>query len=95
MEVGIRKVLGATGKQLMFLLGKSFLNLLGISILISAPLSYLINNLWLESLPNRVGFGIGTVLFGALILLSLGLLTIGSQIATVARRNPIDSIKYE
>ncbi len=94
-EVGIRKVLGASGKQLISMLSRSYLKLLLISIFIAAPLSYLANNLWLDQIPNRVGFGIGTILMGSLILLSIGLLTIGSQIISVSKRNPVDSLKYE
>ena len=78
-EVGIRKVLGAGNFDIAFLLSKEFLRLLIISVIIAAPLSYFVNNMWLQMLPNRVDFGFGTVLIGALSLLFLGLLTIASQ----------------
>ncbi|MEO9482768.1 MAG: ABC transporter permease [Ekhidna sp.] len=94
-EIGIRKVLGAKQSQLSLALGKSFLAVLTIAILLGGPLSYLANNLWLESFPNRVGFGLGTVLSGSLILFLIGLFTIGFQIITVSRRNPVDALKDE
>ncbi|MEL6561947.1 MAG: FtsX-like permease family protein, partial [Bacteroidota bacterium] len=94
-EVGIRKVLGANSAQLFGLLSKSFIKTLLIAVLISAPLSYLINNFWLENIPNRVDFGIGTLLSGILILIALVFSTISSQILSVSGRNPVDSIKYE
>ena len=94
-EVGIRKVLGASAFQLFGLLSKSFLKVLLISICISAPLSFLVNNFWLENIPNHVSFGIGTMLSGIIILITLVFLTISSQILSVSGRNPIDSIKYE
>lgn len=94
-EVGIRKVLGASGAQLTVLLGKSFLKILIAAIVISAPLSYLVNNLWLENFPNRVDFGIGTILIGSLILLTLGMLTISFQLISVSNRNPTESLKNE
>ncbi|MEM7298260.1 MAG: ABC transporter permease [Bacteroidota bacterium] len=94
-EVGIRKVLGATEQAIVFILSKAFLKLLAISILIAAPLSYFINRMWLDELPNRVEFGIGTVLFGSLLMLGLGLLTIGSQTLRAARQNPVESLKDE
>ncbi|MEP5614431.1 MAG: ABC transporter permease [Cyclobacteriaceae bacterium] len=94
-EVGIRKVLGASLKNLTFLLSWSFVKVLLISILFAAPLSYFINILWLESLPNRVQFGLGTILMGSTVLMLIGLLTIGSQIFSVSRRNPIESLKDE
>ena len=94
-EIGIRKVLGAAELSLVFLLSKQFLTILLISVLISAPLSYFINDLWLQTFPNRVEFGFSTVVVGCLILLALGLLTIGSQTLRAAKKNPVDSIRIE
>lgn len=94
-EIGIRKVLGANQSQLSLALGKSFLAILITAIFLGGPLSYMANNLWLESFPNRVEFGFGTVLSGSLILVLIGLFTIGSQIIAVSRRNPIDVLKDE
>lgn len=94
-EVSIRKVLGAESFRITLLLSKEFLKLLGISILISAPMSWFLNNLWLENFANRVEFGLGTVLLGTLILLVLGLLTIGSQTLNASRKNPVDALRAE
>ena len=94
-EVGIRKVLGAENFSIALLLSKEFLTILAISILIAAPLSYFINNLWLQNFPNRVDFGLGTVFSGILLLLVLGVVTIGSQTIRAAKRNPVDAIRME
>ena len=94
-EVGIRKVLGVKELMLVVILSKGFLKLLAISIIIAAPLSYFINSIWLDYLPNRVDFGFGTVLIGSVIILILGLITIGSQTLRAARQNPVNSLKDE
>jgi putative ABC transport system permease protein len=94
-EVGIRKVLGAKNFNIALLLSKEFLITLVISVLIAAPLSFFLNNFWLQNFPNRVVFGWGTVFLGVLILLGLGLLTIGSQTIRAAKRNPVDAIRIE
>jgi putative ABC transport system permease protein len=94
-EVAIRKIMGAADTGIALLLSKQFLKLLVISILISAPLSYFINNLWLQTFPNRIDFGFGTVLLGTIILLLLGLVTIGSQTIIASKRNPVESLKVE
>jgi putative ABC transport system permease protein len=94
-EVGIRKVLGAANFKIALLLSKEFLKVLMISVLIGAPFSFIINNLWLEHLPNRVDFGFGTVFTGTLILVVLGLVTIGSQTLKAAKTNPVDSLKMD
>lgn len=94
-EIGIRKVLGAGSRELITVLGKSFFYILVLSILISAPMSYFANNLWLDNFPNRVAFGFGTIATGSIALLFIGLLTIGSQVIAVSKRNPIKSLKDE
>jgi putative ABC transport system permease protein len=94
-EVGIRKVLGANDFGNALLLSREFVNVLVVAICIAAPLSYILNTLWLRRFPNRVDFGWGTVLLGTSVLLLLGLLTIGSQTIYASRRNPVDSLKAE
>ncbi|HEY9049184.1 MAG TPA: FtsX-like permease family protein [Ohtaekwangia sp.] len=94
-EVGIRKVLGAEDLRIAILLSKEFLKVLFISICIGAPLSYIINNSWLQKFPNRVDFGVGTVLLGVSVLLLLGLFTISSQTIRASRSNPVEALKVE
>jgi putative ABC transport system permease protein len=94
-EVGIRKVLGAGNMTIALLLSGSFLKILVAAVMIGGPLSYGINNLWLQKLPNRVEFGFGTVFSGAVMLLVLGLLTIGSQTVRASKSNPVDSLKTD
>lgn len=94
-EIGIRKILGAEELTIATLLSKEFLKMLTISIMIGAPLSYLINNFWLQHLTARVEFGIGTVLSGVVVLLVLGLITIGSQTWRASKSNPVDSLKTD
>jgi putative ABC transport system permease protein len=94
-EVGIRKILGAEELSIALLLSKCIIRLLQISILVGAPLSYFVYNLWLQRFPNRVEFGLGTVSIGVLILLVLGFLTIGSQTIKASRNNPVNSLKSE
>ncbi len=94
-EIGIRKVLGAEELKIVLLLSRSFLKLLFVAVLIAAPLSYFINNLWLENLANRIELGFGTIAMGSFTLLFLGLLTIGSQTIRAARQNPVESLKDE
>ena len=94
-EVGIRKILGAEDLRIVLLLSKQFLKLLLIAICIGAPLSYLINNLWLQKFPNRVEFGFGTVFLGSFVLLLLGILTVASQTIKISRRKPVDSLRME
>ena len=94
-EIGIRKTLGAGVRNIVLLLSREFVLLLGISILLAAPLSYYANGFWLNSIANRIDFSIETVLVGSTILFGIGLFTISFQTLRAAKQNPVESLKDE
>jgi putative ABC transport system permease protein len=94
-EVSIRKILGATDKQLVYQLSRGFLILLLAAILISAPIAYILNNLWLELIAYRVEITFGIIAGGVGILVLFGLLTIGSQTYRAGSVAPIDNLRNE
>lgn len=94
-EIGIRKVLGGSITHLTYLLSSSFIKMLALAVIIGTPISFFINNLWLQNLPNRVDLDFGTLFVGALGLLLLGLLSIGFQVVKVSLRNPVASLRDE
>ena len=94
-EVGVRKVVGAKVSDLIFLLSKGFLLLLIIAVAIATPLTYFVNSLWLRMIAYRVELGVNVMALGILILLALGLITIGSQAIRAAIRNPIIALRDE
>ncbi|MDN4165139.1 ABC transporter permease [Cytophagales bacterium LB-30] len=94
-EISIRKVLGASGGQIVYTLSRGFLSLIGIAIVLGVPLAYMVNNLWLQKMAYRVDIGWGVVVMGVLSLAVLGLLTVGSQTLRAAWVNPVDKLKNE
>jgi putative ABC transport system permease protein len=94
-EIGIRKAMGAEVKGLLILLSKGYLILLAVATLIALPLSYLINNAWLEEFAYRVKFGPGIILTGIISVFIIGLLTIGSQTLKAALTNPATILRDE
>lgn len=94
-EIGIRKTLGSSIPQIIYLLSKTFLALLGIAILIAVPSAYFINNLWLDFFASRVSIGVIPIGFGvgAILLISLGIIL--SQAYRAATINPIESLRNE
>ncbi len=94
-EIGIRKTLGATPLNVLTTVGKSFFILLIISYAIGGPLSYFVNNLWLETNVYRIDFGWPTILLGGVVVLLLVALTVGYQMFKAIQINPVDSLKHE
>jgi len=94
-EVGIRKVLGASEKNVIWQLSKGFILLLSIAIVIAVPLTVLGANLWLQNFVLRVSISPSMILAGIGILMILGALTVVSQTYLAAKANPIQSLRNE
>jgi putative ABC transport system permease protein len=78
-EVSIRKVLGSSDGAIVILLSRGFLSILALAIALGIPLSYFVNNLWLQSIAYRTSIGLGTISLAVLLLVVFGTLAIGSQ----------------
>ena len=94
-EIGIRKVLGSSASQIVTLLSKDFIKLVGISFLISFPLSYYLMNKWLQDFAYRIQIHWWLFLLAAIITIGIAFLTIGIKSFRAASANPIKSLKTE
>jgi len=94
-EIGIRKVLGATVPNIIRLLLKEFLILIGIANLIAWPLAYLLMNRWLADFAYRISPGVWIFFFAGTGTLMIALLTVGFQAIKAAYSDPAESLKYE
>lgn len=94
-EIGIRKVLGADIFQIVTLLNKDFLKLIGISFLISLPIGWLLANNWLENFAYKITVGPIIFIATALIAFGISILTVSYKSIKTATANPVDSLKSE
>ena len=94
-EISIRKVLGASEQSILLLLSRGFLKLLAISILVITPVAYFANNLWLDFIAYRVDLGFGVIAGSILLVMLIGVLTIGSQTFFAAKSNPIKALRND
>ena len=94
-EIGIRKVLGASAGSLAALLSRDFLQLVGLSALISFPVAWWAMHHWLQGYAYRIGIS-GWVFVGAgLAAVLIALATISFQAIRVALANPVKSLRTE
>lgn len=94
-EVSIRKVLGASPQALVLILSKGFAKLLLFAVVISLPVTWFVNDAWMNFIAFRVNIGAGVVLFGTTIVAVLGLLVVGSQTWQAANTNPSKVLRDE
>jgi putative ABC transport system permease protein len=94
-EIGIRKVIGASGFTIFRLLAGSFALQLIIGIALSIPITYWLMNDWLNDFAYRIDIGIGMFVLGGLISLVIAFLAISFHTIKASLVNPVDSIRTE
>jgi putative ABC transport system permease protein len=94
-EIGIRKVLGATEKQITVLLSRNFAWLIGISFMIASPATYWLLSRWLENFAYRIEINLLIFIAGGMVVLTIALLTISYHTLRSARANPVNALRYE
>lgn len=94
-EIGIRKVLGASMRSVVFLLSKDFLKLALIAILIAFPFSWWMASQWLDSFAYRIYLGSGIFVITGFSIIVITLLTVSFQAVNAALSNPVKSLKAE
>ncbi len=95
-EIGIRKAVGASVSNLIMVLSKSFISLILISGVIGAFIGYLVlDKLILAEIHYRVGVGLFEMFIAMLILFTLAFIAVVSQTWRAAKRNPVESLRYE
>jgi len=94
-EIGIRKVLGARVSNIVTMLSKEFLILVGIAMLIAFPLAYYWLDKMLQDYAYRIHIDWWMFALAGVITIVLTLLTVGWQAVKAATANPVEAIKGE
>lgn len=94
-EIGVRKVLGASVFNIVYLLSTGFTRLIVLATVIAIPLSWFAINSWLESFAYHVDVSWTIFLIGALAALVVAWLTVGYESIKAAVTNPVKSLKTE
>ena len=94
-EIGIRKVLGASVQNVLFILSKDFLKPVFISFVVAIPLTWFIMHNWLQDFAYRINIQWWVFLIAAMSALIIALLTISFQAIKAAIANPATSLRTE
>jgi ABC-type antimicrobial peptide transport system permease subunit len=94
-EIGIRKVLGASVTQLLLLISKEFLRLVGLAFVIAVPVTWWAMHNWLEKYTFRIAVEPWIFLLVGGIILLLTLAVVALNTMSAALRNPVKSLRTE
>lgn len=94
-EFSVRKVLGARISDLTRLLGKEFLVLMGIAMIIISPLAYYAIATWLENFSYSISVPLYSFFMAAVLSLSITFLTISYHIVQLAKANPARTLHMD
>jgi len=94
-EISIRLVMGASVRNIFRLLTQNFIQLVILSLLIAAPLSWYMMNKWLEDYTYKITISWEVFLVAGVISVLIALLTISYQSIRAALANPADRLRSE
>jgi putative ABC transport system permease protein len=94
-EIGIRKILGASGVSLITLLSKDFLTLVFVALLIASPLAWLGMNEWLQGYAYRTSIGWWVFAGTSILVTVISLLTISYHAVKAILSSPVANLRTE
>ena len=94
-EVGIRKVLGATARNIVFLLSKEFTVLIVIAFVVAAPVAYYIMHKWLQDYAYRIPLSASIFILAIVSSVLIAWITVGHRAIKSAMANPVKSLRTE
>ena len=94
-EIGIRKVLGASVPNLLFMLSREFTRWVVVANLIAWPVAFYFMQDWLENFAYKTVITWDIFLLAGGVALVISILTVIFQAARAALANPVEALRYE
>jgi putative ABC transport system permease protein len=92
-EIGIRKVLGASVTQILQLISKDFIKLIGFAMTLAVPMTWYLLKDWLANFAYGIDFPWWTTIASGLAVMLIAFITISLQSVKAAISNPVDAIR--
>ncbi len=94
-EIGIRKVVGASVGQIVYLLSRDFLQLVLLAFVVSAPIAWWLIEGWLKGFAYRIPIYWWIFAIAGLLAALIAVLTVSFQAIRAAIVNPVNSLRSE
>ncbi|HSK11609.1 MAG TPA: FtsX-like permease family protein, partial [Phnomibacter sp.] len=92
-EIGIRRVLGAGSLNIVWVVAKGFLVLVGVGVCIAIPAAWILGRQWLNDHAYRVEPSVWNLVFAGVFALLVALVTIAVRSLNAAFNNPVNSLR--
>ncbi|MGC3947079.1 MAG: ABC transporter permease [Chryseolinea sp.] len=94
-EIGIRKSLGGSAMNIMWMFSKEYLSLVVIAGVIGIPLGAYILDSWLSNYPQRIPFNVDIAIIPLVTMVLIAQFAVGYHVFKVAHANPVKSLRSE
>lgn len=94
-EIGIRKVMGGSVSQIVFLISKDFSRLIAVAFIIACPVAWYAIRSWLNNFAFHVEINWLIFLMVGIVTLMIALLTISFRALQAAFANPVNTLRHE
>jgi len=94
-EIGIRKVMGASIQNVIFILSKDFITLVGVSFLVAVPITWWVMHNWLQDFAYRINMPWWVFAIAGIMAALIAFITISFQAIKAALANPVKSLRTE
>jgi putative ABC transport system permease protein len=94
-EIGIRKVLGASISQIVFLLTGGFIKLVLAALLVASPLAWLAMEYWLRDYAYHINIGPAVFLIAGAMAITVTFLSVSYQSFRSALSKPVKSLRTD
>jgi putative ABC transport system permease protein len=94
-EISIRKVLGASVVDLLTLLCREVVGLVGIALLVASPVAWWLMSDWLRGFAYHVSIGLWVFVLAGAAAVGVALVTVSMQVVRAATVNPVGALRSE
>jgi putative ABC transport system permease protein len=94
-EIALRKINGATRKQVVKLLISAYILQIIVAFIIAAPIGWYVMHGWLKNFAYKTGLSWWIFILTGIIALTIALLTVSWQSWKAATNNPVESLRFE
>lgn len=94
-EVGIRKVLGASVANIIYMFSKEFTILILIAFVIAVPVAYYMMRGWLDNFAFRINMSVWVFILAIVCSVAIAWITVGYKSIRAAMSSPVKSLRTE